>query len=406
MKFRHIIQKSLLAALATVALGSCDMMTESLDDCPTGLYVNFVYDYNIQRADMFKDHVGGLTLYVYDESEHLVASKTMGESQLSKYGSYIHFSEQELAPGHSYRLMAVAFQHETLKDTGAKYCLTGNNIGDQWKQFFITLDHQSAASARSGFAAPVAVTRAAATVSNAAPLDTLWHTLTTITNPADEQPLQLAPAMLTPAKTEYRWLRDGSIKSNGVETVTLISGEPTYATVSLIRDTKHLNISLREIDEPEAVNHEDYEVFIIDDNAVLDCENNVVTPSDSIVYRPYAQWTTTYDGNGAIGVQRSAHYDLMFNRLRYDPSPANNAVLCIRKKSTNQTVAVLNLPQILSEGRTAYEMNNYQPQEYLDREYDYRLELFLKGEKWKQLSELYVCIDVLSWAKRIQFENL
>ena len=124
------------------------------------------------------------------------------------------------------------------------------------------------------------------------------------------------------------------------------------------------------------------------------------------MYRPYAQWTTTYDGNGAIGVQRSAHYDLMFNRLRYDPSPANNAVLCIRKKSTNQTVAVLNLPQILSEGRTAYEMNNYQPQEYLDREYDYRLELFLKGEKWKQLSELYVCIDVLSWAKRIQFENL
>ena len=395
MNVRLIIHRSLLAAMAALALSSCDMMTEDRDDCPTGLYVNFVYDYNIQRADMFKDHVGGLTLYVYDESDRLVASKTMGGSQLSKYGSYIHFTEEELAPDHTYRLMAIAFQNDQLSANGAKYRLTGNSIGDQWQQFFINLDHKTTRQPDNYFY-----------VSNATPLDTLWHTLTTVTTPADSMPKQLYPAMLTPAKTEYRWLRDGSIKTNGQETVSIVKDEPTYATISLIRDTNHLNISLREIDEPEAVNHEDYEVFIIDDNAVLDCANNVVTPSDTVVYHPYAQWTTAYDGNGTIGVQRSAHYDLMFNRLCYDPSPANNAVLCIRKKSTNQTVAVLNLPQILSEGRTAYEMNNYQPQEYLDREYDYRLELFLKGEKWKQLTELYVCIDILSWAKRIQFENL
>ena len=68
MNVRLIIQKGFVAVLAAMALSSCDMMTEDLDDCPTGLYVNFVYDYNIQRADMLKDHVGGLTLYVYDES--------------------------------------------------------------------------------------------------------------------------------------------------------------------------------------------------------------------------------------------------------------------------------------------------------------------------------------------------
>ena len=125
MNVRLIIQKGFVAVVAALALSSCDMMTEDLSDCPTGLYVNFVYDYNIQRADMFKDHVGGLTLYVYDESDRLVASKTMGEGQLSKYGSYIHFSEEELAPDHSYRLMAVAFQHELLSNIGAKYRLTG-----------------------------------------------------------------------------------------------------------------------------------------------------------------------------------------------------------------------------------------------------------------------------------------
>ncbi len=163
---------------------------------------------------------------------------------------------------------------------------------------------------------------------------------------------------------------------------------------------------MREIDNPGDVSHEDYEVFIVDANGDVDCNNNLITPTDSLIYLPYAQWTTAYDGNGTMGVQRSAHYDLMFNRLKYSASPKENAVLFIRKKSTNQDVAVLNLAEVLCEGRTAYEIYSYRPQEYLDREYDYRLEFFLKGEKWIEVSELYICIDVLSWAKRIQIENL
>ena len=63
MNVRNIIHKGVLLLTAAIVLNSCSMMTEDLSDCPTGLYVNFVYDYNIQRADMFKDHVGGLTLY-------------------------------------------------------------------------------------------------------------------------------------------------------------------------------------------------------------------------------------------------------------------------------------------------------------------------------------------------------
>ena len=392
MNVRLIIQKGFVAVLAALTLGSCDAIMEDRDDCPTGLYVNFVYDYNIQRADMLKDHVGGLTLYVYDESDRLVASKSMSKSQLSKYGNYMHFTEEELAPGHSYRLMAIAFQTDKISDIGAKYRLAGNKPDDQLKQFFIDLDHSA--------------TRLPANyyyVSNAAPLDTLWHTLTTITTPADSMPVQLYPAMLTPAKTEYRWQRDGSIKTNGQETVRLVKDEPTYATVSLIRDTKHLNISLREIDHPERTNHEDYEVFIVDANGTLDYQNNLINTDDTLVYSPYAQWTTYYDGEGTIGEQRSAHYDLMFNRLMHSTTPAKNAVLCIRRKSDGKDIALLNLPEVLSEGRTAYEIFSYTPQDYLDREYDYRLELFLKGEEWQQLAYLYVCIDVLSWAKRIQY---
>ncbi|MBO4464883.1 MAG: FimB/Mfa2 family fimbrial subunit [Prevotella sp.] len=395
MNVRLIIQKGFVAMMAAMALSSCDMMTEDLDDCPTGLYVNFVYDYNIQRADMFKDHVGGLTLFVYDESDRLVASKTMGGSQLSKYGSYIHFTEQELAPDHTYRLMAIAFQNDQLSANGAKYRLTGNSIGDQRQQFFINLDHKATRQPDNYFY-----------VSNATPLDTLWHTLTTVTTPADSMPKQLYPALLTPAKCDYSWQRDGSIKTNGQETVRVVSGEPTYATLSLIRDTKHLNISLREIDHPEQVSHEDYDITIIDDNTILDCENNLVAPADSVVYRPYAQWTSVVESDGQTTADYSAHYDLMFNRLRYNPTTQNNAVLCIRKKATGDVIALFNLPYILCQGRMAYEIYNYQPQEYLDREYDYRLELFLKDGRWQEGAYLAICVNALAWAKRIQFVSL
>ena len=413
MNVRLIIQKGFVAVLAAMALGSCDVITEDRDACPTGLYVTFVYDYNIQRADMLKDHVGGLTLYVYDESDRLVVSKSMSGNQLSKYGSYLHFTEGELAPGHDYRLMAVAFQTENISANGAKYRLTGNSIGAEWQQFCIDLDHDNgtrgseAFDAAKRFASPTTAKLGSFThyyyVSNAAPLDTLWHTLATYTTPADSMPKTIYPDMLTPARTDYRWQRDGSIKSTGVERVHIVKDEPTYATVSLIRDTKHLNISLREIDHPERTSHEDYDVFIVDNNGTLDCQNNLVNTDDTLVYTPYAQWTTAYDGEGTIGEQRSAHYDLMFNRLMHSTTPADCAVLCIRRKSDGKDIALLNLPEVLSEGRTAFEIFSYTPQEYLDREYDYRLELFLKGEEWQQLAYLYVCIDVLSWAKRIQY---
>ena len=420
MNVRLIIQKGIVAVVAALALSSCNWMTEDLSDCPTGLYVNFVYDYNIQRADMFKDHVGGLTLYVYDESDRLVATKTMDESQLSRYGSYIHFSEGELAPDHSYRLMAVGFQHSVLSNNGAKYRLTGNTIGSQWPQFFIDLDHQPIT--RATFSDQID-TQAYFTVNNDEPLDTLWHTLTTIVTPADMHPMQLHPQSLTPAKTEYTWLQDGSIKTNGQERVTVVKGEPTYATVSMIRDTNHLNITLRALnDDPEdnQVVDTDYTVEIYDNNSQLDCRNNLTHPEDTLIYKPYRQWTTTFVDNNENVLESAAHYDLMFNRLLYknakeqgtqyavlnieDLPKARNAVLVIRKKSSGEIIFALNLPYILASGRTWVE-RNYHYQEYLDREYDYRLQFILKGDRLDQI-HLFLGpeIHILSWTVRKQLE--
>lgn len=388
MNVRLIIQKVFVAVVAALALSSCNWMTEDMDDCPTGLYVNFVYDYNIQRADMFKDHVGGLTLYVYDESDRLVAQRTVSGSELSRYGFNIHFTEEELTPNHWYRLKAVALQKDwqtALSTPGAKYRKTEMETGGDLRDFMVKMDCFETD--------PKSPYRE---VSAEAPLDTMWHTLTTL----------IAEKEFLPAATKYHLNSNGSVTSNGVETVDLVKGVPTYATVSLIRNTNHLNLSLREIDNPEMVNHEKYDVTILDDNADVDFENNVTSHSDSVVYRPYAQWTTVVESDGRTTADYSAHYDLMFNRLRYNAKAQKNAVLCIRKRPTGEVVALFNLPYILCQGRMAYEINNYEPQEYLDREYDYRLELWLKGERWQEGAYLLICVHDLPWVLRMQYVSL
>ena len=442
--------KSWLIALAVAGgLSSCDLITEDRDDCPTGLYVTFVYDYNIQRADMFKDHVGGLTLYVYDESDRLVASKTMSAEKLRRYGSYIHFTEGELAPGHDYRLMAVAMQKDwnmALGTPGAKYRQTGNNSGAEWGQFFIDLDHTTAAASRT-VANPQSSTRALANyyfVSNAAPLDTLWHTLTTMTTPADSMPMTIYPDMLYPAQTEYSWQRDGSIRQNGVERVHLAKDEPTYATVSLIRDTKHLNITLRALNynldekgytlDDNQVLDKEYTVEIFDNNSQVDCHNNLSNPADTLIYTPYRQWTTTFEPTAGLVTESAAHYDLMFNRLVYknasvendkygvlneeDIAKSKNAMLIVRKKLRDKKddhvvgdslVLAINLPYILSSGRTSME-RYYHYQEYLDREYDYRLHIIIRDGRIDPEDglQLYIGthVHIIPWAVRSQHEEL
>lgn len=67
----------------------------------------------------------------------------------------------------------------------------------------------------------------------------------------------------------------------------------------------------------------------------------------------------------------------------------------------------IDLCYYLSLARNAYEIQNYSPQEYLDREYDYRLDFGIEGsgpeETWKYVT---ISINVLSWAIRIQNEAL
>ncbi|MDE5998128.1 MAG: FimB/Mfa2 family fimbrial subunit [Muribaculaceae bacterium] len=402
--------------LTGMAATSCSMVEEDRSDCPTGLFIRFVYDYNTQRADMFKDHVGHVQVYIFDEKGRLMAMRSVSnnelDSPLARYGYTMYFTPEELPTGRNYRIQAVAMQRDwtdALTTVGAKYRHSASPTENS-ESMIISLDHNNT---------PIEGTKEYA-VSNAAPLDTLWHTLKVIAH--DPTDTGIVPDMDRTAKPY-------SIYPIENQMVHLEKEHATYATVSLIRDTKHLNLTIRNADDEEAPNMyaSDYEVKIVDNNAHLSHDNTVLT-TDSVRYTPYASWTsrlldnqkveieTIHSGNPgqyhAPGtrdlqeagepkvLQRTAHYNLMFNRLMLDDQNLkNNAYLEIHRQG--KLVARVNLPYILSQGRMAYDIYNYGSQEYLDREYNYDLHFFLRGGVWAAVE-----IQVLSWSIRFQPEEL
>ena len=396
------------ACAMMMGVASCSMMHDDLDPCPTrdtGLFVRFVYDYNTERSDMFKDHVGYVQLNIFDEAGKLVAQRKVSnndlEAPLQTYGYTMYFSNDELPAGHKYRLQAIGLQKdwdEANKTAGAKYRML-NTVTDT-ASVRVALDYDKSAVYGTNLHH----------VSDAAPLDTLWHTLKVTTDEVLPKADWEAPVP-APARTVAPF----SIYPVHDQLVSVEEDCATYATVSMIRDTKHINITVRQLDLPADLFEDDYEVTIVDDNAIVGSDNALM-PCDSVLYTPYKSWTTRYDPSGLhmegkredatinsssdndADVQRAAHYDLMINRLIYNENDKQNAKLCLRKHKTGEIVALINLPSILAEARTAYEFERYSPQEYLDREYDYRLQFFLVGARWAYLS---IDINVLGWTKRI-----
>jgi hypothetical protein len=363
--------KMFSAILLGISTASCSLMDTDTSGCPAGLYVNFVYDYNTQRADMFKDHVGYVTVYVFDESDRLVLQRSVGnygsDAPLATYGYQMHFEPEELPVG-TCRLVALAMQKpwdEALATSGAKYRRTELKKGDSKTDLQVTLDHTADATADY-----------AGTVSNAAPLDTLWYGTTG--KPGD-----------------------ASFTTN---TVTMNKVGPTYATVNLMRDTKTLNITVRDIDHPTKTTAEKFGVTITADNTILDSDNNLVSDG-CMLYTPYAEWTTQYPEEGEAQ-ETTGHYDINFNRLMYKSglsylniNDTDAAILKLWNKENGALIGEFNLAYLLADGRNAFETANYGAQEYLDREYDYNLDFILKGDEWKYIN---VSVGILGWAYRIE----
>ena len=356
------LKKYLVALVSLATLTSCEMMTEDEDLTNCGLFVTFKYDYNLQRADMFGDHVGGVTLYVFDSDGRFV--RTYENNNIPTMarmldGKYTHAMQILDLPEGKYRLIALANQKSyeaTLATTGAKYRRSTLTAGDDNEKLTVELDRTYDISPDSkGY------------VSNVAPMDTLWHGM------------------------------------SGAEFVEVEDANKTVANISMVRDTKMLTIGLHNLDTPADITTEEFDYFIVDRNGRL-AYNNTLLKDDDLVYTPFYKWDTdNADLNGGTATERTAHACLTFNRLIWHEKSDDNALLIIRNRQTGKEVCAIDLAYFLAQGRNAYDLFAYSRQEYLDRGYDFYLDFFIRNEKW-QYAE--VRINVLSWAMRIQNVNL
>lgn len=356
---------ALCVLLLIGTMTSCDMMHEDMDDCPMGLYLKFEYDYNLQRADMFNDHVGAVTLYVFDENGKFVMKQeehnTSLAAPLASPSYTMHVTG--LQPGR-YKMVALAGQKaydEMLTTQRAKFVREEPKAGDDMETLEVKLDKTS--DGQGGYDV----------VNNSLPLDTLWHGM------------QLEPLEVSDTR-------------------------PTYGTISLVRDTKKINVTLREIDDPTTMDIDDYDMTIIDHNSHILWDNSL-DETDRVTYKPHMTWNTedrepAYGSNGEPleGVGRIGHADFMTSRILYHEDAKDDAVLAITDRETGHDVVVVNLPDLLCRNRISEEFI-YTPQEFLDRGYDYRLDFYLKGGK---LNYVYITVSVnmLSWSKRVQIEEL
>ena len=336
--------------MASSLLASCnDLMHDDLPPCDMGVDLQFKYDYNVQRADMFNDHVGGLSVFVYDQQGNFIARHDAYNDAASQPLKDPNYAMRiNLEPG-KYRFATFAFQkkyEDALAQPGAKFQIALPQKGENITSLHARLDREQGK------------------VNNLSqPLDTLWQGL------SDQQ----------------------------VEVKDL---QVTRHTINLVRDTKQLTISMHQMEEPADINADDFSYQITDANGDINYDNTLL-PDEELTYTPYKTWTTEFKDTEGNVKERTAHAALMFSRLIWHPVAENgkHAILSIWKKSTGKEIVRINLADYLAQGRGAFEAEHYSEQEFLDREYNYKLDFFLHDDQWKYVQ---LSISVLDWSKRIQ----
>lgn len=355
---KHIRMLSVL--LAGIIFSACtDWIYDDRSGCEHGVWLSFKYDYNLQRIDMI-EHVGSVGVFVYDEQGHYITSFIEPDMRRSNpYRMYIDLPEGR------YYFVALAEQNsfeQVQAGPGANFIWETPSQNETMEDLAVTLEYTLTGE------------QEAIVDNEQSPLDTLWHAVS--------------------AKPLY-----------------VPSDRYAYDTLSLVRDTKSISISLREIDHPETMDIADYEFNITHRNLIMtfNSETADAEPADNsptALYTPYATWNTSDDeisGTSRSGSGRTAHADFMTSRLYAYDNAEQNARLTIRHRESDRTVIEADLCNLLGQLRTYDETRRYTLQEFLDRGYDFRLTFFLKGGEWQYTD---VSIGVLGWSKRIQNVSL
>lgn len=348
----------IIAVASLFGMSSCSAVYDDLEECPRGVIMRFIFDYNLEFANAFPKQVDCLTVYIFDTEGNLVERRTETSGVLADEDWRMKFD----LPAGNYR--AVVY--------GGMEC------------------------EQSSFAH----TRDVAEISRIDHLEVLANE-THIGDPSN--PPQ------APLHDHFYGAVDFTVNE---------ATDYDKTTVEMMRNTNHLRLVLQHIDNTP-VNHEDFDFEVIDDNTLFDSNNDIV-PRQAVTYTPWARGNAeagvyglpaddgddeaSRDGEG-MPVQ-VAYAEISMSRLvansahqwtsRADGKTHTGPRLRITAKADGHTVADLPLNNYLLLMKSDYH-RDMSAQEYLDRAYRHNLVFFLdENNAWVRMN-----IVVKDWIVRI-----
>lgn len=359
-KLAHVVAITCMAS----GLGSCSLWHDDLEPCAVAprnyATINVVYDYNTDERDLMAEHVGAVTLYLFNSDGELLQSieraNFLNQNVISSGNLAFEFDDSSLEAGKSYQVLAIG--HGNHGGYAAALANPSLSFRRENSDFTNLTDYRI--SLERGVNGDIN--------HHNCMIDTLWTSL----SPARIE----VPAISSPKEGDPQ--------------------EPDRhlnATVRLMRVTNMLTLTFWQEDFPTEINPSDYEISLDfpygNGRLTFDGEIDDNAPAS---YMPFALESVEVNGNKAATAR------IGFSRIMLN----SGAALRIRNKNTGHVTTVGNLASILAAGKEAYNAS-WTDQEYLDRQYDFALTLPLGDAipKWVDVS-----VSILSWTKRINLVEL
>ena len=155
-------------------------------------------------------------------------------------------------------------------------------------------------------------------------------------------------------------------------------GNYTY-TVELMKDTNNINLSLQHMSE-ETLDVNDFTIYMYDENGLLASDNSLL-PSSEIKYTPWSTQSGEIDMPGDD--LNFIKAEISTCRLMADQNP----IITIIDNDTGNVVYSIPIVDWAKKLRSIQNLS-MDDQEYLDREHEYTVMLYLvsENEGWKAVS--------------------
>lgn len=336
-------------------LSGCNGMGvyDDLEECPRGVVMRFVFDYNLEYANAFPNQVDCLSVFLFDKDGNLVEQRTEASEVLRDEDWRMTFD----LPAGIYKVVAY----------GGMLC-----------------DNAS-------FSHSIKP----ADVKNISDLDALMHDK--FIGPQANRPDH-------PLHDLFHGLHEFAVSEGTTYDKT---------TVYMMRDTNHIRLVLQHLDNTPVLDT-DFTYEIVDDNTWFDYKNDVL-PHKTVTYTPWAQGTAKAGLNGIPTGQPSpeevqvAFADFSVSRLMYKSNftwtdfngkSQQGPRLRVISKQYGRTVVDIPLNNYLLLLKSEY-LSKMDAREFLDRAYNYSLVFFLDHDNaWVRTN-----IIVDDWTVRINDIN-